>query len=156
MSMSELQDVRFWLNELGEPFARALAVFLRECRNARGMRDPEASLRLLRVLGDLQTSEDLDPSLRARLDECVDADEAAAAEGTLEMVEFTSDSPAQAAGKRLRRVLRDRGISQKQLAKMLNVTPSVVSRVLKGPDRSKVATLRRMAAALGVELREIV
>lgn len=154
--MSELRDAKFWLNELGEPFARALAVFLREFRKEGLSSDARESLRKMRLLGKLQTSEELAPSLREQLDACVEADEAAAEAGTLEMVEFTADSPAQAAGKRLRRVLKERGISQKELAKMLKVTPAVVSRVLKNPDRSKVATLRRMAAALGVELREIV
>jgi len=36
-------------------------------------------------------------------------------------------------------------MSQKQFAKMLGVTPAVINRVPKKPDRSKVATLRRTA-----------
>ncbi|MCK4658593.1 MAG: helix-turn-helix transcriptional regulator [Phycisphaerae bacterium] len=151
--MADIQELKTWVTELGEPFARALAVFVRECSNGGGAREPD-SARLL--LGDLQPFEDLDPALRRRLDECVDKDEAAAKAGTLEMIEFTADSPAQAAAKRLRKVLTQKGVSQKQLAEMLDVTPAVVSRVLKNPDRSKVATLRRIAATLGVELREFV
>ncbi len=146
------QDIRLLLADLGEPFARALAVFVRECRNGGVVGEPAAKP----VLGKLQSFDELDPALRERLDTIIDADEAAAEAGTLEMMEFTADSPAQAAAKRLRRVLSDRGLTQKELAKVLGVTPAVVSRVLKNPDRSKVATLRRIADALGIELREIV
>lgn len=154
--MLDIQNLNAWLTELGEPFARALAVFLRECSGGSvGAGVPESPGSRTQLVGELQSFDSLDASLRRRLDECIDADDAAAEAGTLERMEFTADSPAQAATKRLRRILADRDISQKELAKMLGVTPAVVSRVLKEPDRSKLGTLRRIAAVLGVELREI-
>ena len=71
-------------------------------------------------------------------------------------MDFTEDSPAQAAASRLRRVAKEQGVTQQELAKRLGVTPAVISRVFKIPNRSKVDTLRRIADALGVELVEIV
>jgi len=154
--MSDTKKLGLRVSELGEPFARALAVFMREVSRIRGRRDDDPTSARERFLGAPKPFEELPPSLRRRFEEQVAADEAAAAAGTLEMMEFTADSPAEAAGKRLRRILKEKGISQKRLAEMLGVTPAVVSRVLKEPDRSKVATLRRIADAIGVELREIV
>jgi ribosome-binding protein aMBF1 (putative translation factor) len=113
-------------------------------------------VKIMHHLDEIIPVESLPPDVRRRISRMVEADEAAAKAGTLKMMEFTADSPAEAAARRLRSILAKRGISQKQLAQMLGVTPAVVNRVLKKPDRSKVATLRRMADALHVELREIV
>jgi len=78
------------------------------------------------------------------------------AAGKLEAVEFSADSPAALAASRLGRVARAKGVSQKELAERLGVSASFISKVFKQPDRSKVATLRKIAEALGVEVREIV
>jgi DNA-binding Xre family transcriptional regulator len=153
---SEIDPIQSALAKYAEPFARALAVFVREC--ADGGRDTASQNRthFRRALGEPIPISELEPSLRKKLNEIINADEAAARAGTLKMMEFTEDSPAEAAARRLRSILAKRGISQKQLAQMLGVTPAVINRVLKKPDRSKVATLRRIADALHVELREIV
>ncbi|HEY3241968.1 MAG TPA: helix-turn-helix domain-containing protein [Phycisphaerae bacterium] len=76
--------------------------------------------------------------------------------GQVKGTEFTADMPARLAGQRLRRVLTAKGIKQSELAKRLGISPAVISRVLKNPDRSMVATLRRIAAAIGVELHELI
>jgi len=82
--------------------------------------------------------------------------EALAKAGKLKVGEFTADSPAEAAAGRLKRIARERGISQKAIATKLGVTPAAVNRVFKRPDRSKVATLRKIAAAMGVALHELI
>lgn len=108
------------------------------------------------VLGPLVSFEQVEPVLRARLNALVDRQEAALRAGKLEVMEWTDDSAPQAAARRLWRVAKERGISQKTLAAKLGVTPAVISRVFKNPDRSKVATLRKIAKAIGVELYEII
>lgn len=60
------------------------------------------------------------------------------------------------AGNRLQHLLHQKGMTQAALARKLGVSPAVVNRVLKRPDRSMVATLRRIAAALQAELWEII
>src|ERR1700690_3394052 len=52
-------------------------------------------------------------------------------------------------GTRLREVRRQRGITLKQVAEAVGVTESFVSQVERGPANPSVATLRRMAEALG-------
>ena len=60
------------------------------------------------------------------------------------------------AGNRLQLLLKQKGMTQAALARKLGVSPAVVNRVLKRPDRSMVATLRKIAAALHAELWEII
>ena len=52
-------------------------------------------------------------------------------------------------GARLREVRRQRGITLKQVAEAVGVTESFVSQVERGTANPSVATLRRMAEALG-------
>jgi len=92
----------------------------------------------------------LSPSQRkARLEawarQAAERNDALAKAGNLKVIEFTADSPAEAAAGRLKRIARERGIS-----------PAAVNRVFKRPDRSKVATLRKIAAAMGVALHELI
>ena len=60
------------------------------------------------------------------------------------------------AGHRLQHLLKQKGMTQAALARKLGVSPAVVNRVLKRPDRSMVATLRRIATALQADLWEII
>lgn len=151
----ELDEVRDLLPELEVPFAKALSVFLRELSKSVSHRRRRGGGGRA-SLGPLQAIDEIDPPLRDELNALMDAYESAAAAGRQETMEFTADSPAEAAAHRLRRAARKQGVSQKQLAERLNVTPAVISRVFKNPDRSKLATIRRIAQALGVELHEIV
>ena len=138
-------STRDLLDRLGEPFAKALAVFIREVlrteQTAEGgpapsWRELPVALRHESVLRWKRTTSCWPRKLRP--------------------VEFTDDSPAALAAGRLGRVARAKGISQKELAERVGVSPSFISKVFKQPDRSKVATLRKIAEALSVELREIV
>lgn len=54
---------------------------------------------------------------------------------------------------RIKEILRERNLSQKDLAKMLNVTDMAISKVINGTPN--VATLERVADALGVEVVEL-
>lgn len=71
-------------------------------------------------------------------------------------VEFDPAVPAKRYGNRLRQIFRDRGIKQAAIARKLNMAPSVISRVLKHPERSRLATIRRIADAAGISLGELV
>jgi DNA-binding XRE family transcriptional regulator len=155
-STQGLDPMRAMVDALGVPFARALGAFVREL--ARPSDTPNAALQALLGAepGWVRSVDDLAPPLRDELNRVFDRSEALRKAGKLKMVEFTADSPAQAAARRLRQVAKERGVSQKDLAAKLKVTPGVINRVFKAPDRSKVATLRKVAAALGVELHEIV
>ena len=54
---------------------------------------------------------------------------------------------------RIREILKEKNLSQKDLAKMLNVTDMAVSKIINGAPN--VATLERVADALGVEVAEL-
>lgn len=75
--------------------------------------------------------------------------------GRSRWLEMTDETASKAIAERLRAIMKDRGITQKALAAKLNVTPARVSHMLKRPAKAKFDTLRRIADALGVRLREI-
>ena len=54
---------------------------------------------------------------------------------------------------RIKEILKEKGLSQKDLAQMLDVTDMAVSKVINGSPN--VSTLERVAAALGVEVAEL-
>lgn len=56
---------------------------------------------------------------------------------------------------RLRQALARRGMKQTDLAAKLSMSPTSISRIFKAPDRSRLATLREIAAALDVDLSDI-
>lgn len=141
------------MQRYSKPFAKALAVFVRELERERSTPgeslDKGASLR----------SED--PELVISLDQRPLAERAVAdarrqlKEGRLETWPLAKTIERQA-GNRLQLLLKQKGMTQAALARKLGVSPAVVNRVLKRPDRSMVATLRRIAAALHAELWEII
>lgn len=51
--------------------------------------------------------------------------------------------------------MRQRGMTQAELARRLGKSPTSVSRILRNPDRSRVETIRAIAEALDVDLTEI-
>ena len=139
-------STRDLLDRLGGPFAKALAVFIREL-----LRTEQAA-----GAGPAPSWQELPAALRRELSAEMEKNDELVAAGKLEAVEFSADSPAALAASRLGRVARAKGVSQKELAERLGVSASFISKVFKQPDRSKVATLRKIAEALGVEVREIV
>jgi len=57
---------------------------------------------------------------------------------------------------RILRVLREKGISQKDLATMLDVSPQYVSRTLKGRENLSLETICRIEDVLEIALVEVV
>ncbi|MFH1194329.1 MAG: helix-turn-helix transcriptional regulator [bacterium] len=53
------------------------------------------------------------------------------------------------------RTIREKGISQKQLAEMLNTSPQHVNKLLKGNENFTLETISRIEIALGTKLIEI-
>lgn len=64
-------------------------------------------------------------------------------------------APRMEAG-RLKWLADQLGLTQKEIARRIGVSPVVVNRVFKDPDRSTVATLRRIAAAMGLRLSTLI
>lgn len=132
-----------------EPFAKALAVFVRELERERP------------TIGHSPELSSEDPELVISLDQRPAAAKAVAdarrrlKEGRLETWPLATTVERQA-GNRLRHLLEQKGMTQADLARKLGVSPAVVNRVLKRPDRSMVATLRRIAVALHADLWEII
>jgi transcriptional regulator with XRE-family HTH domain len=58
-------------------------------------------------------------------------------------------------GARLRRVRRDRALSQRDLSRMTGIAFDTISRLETGKQRAQPRTIRRLADALGVEPREL-
>lgn len=73
-----------------------------------------------------------------------------------EMVDFDPAVPAKRALGRLKQICKQRGIKQSDIAHKLGVAPSVISRVFKHPERSRLQTLRKIADAAGINMSELV
>jgi transcriptional regulator with XRE-family HTH domain len=58
-------------------------------------------------------------------------------------------------GARLRRVRRDRALSQRDLSRMTGIAFDTISRLETGKQRAQPRTIRRLADVLGVEPREL-
>lgn len=131
----------------GPAFAKALAVFIKELGS-----EP--------VTGVVPAVADPLPHLpdalleQARAE--IERNERLIEAGKLEVMEFTQDSPAIGLANRLKAVIREKHLSQKELAARLGVSPSFIHRVLQRPERSRIATLTRIAKAVGIHLRDIV
>ncbi len=51
--------------------------------------------------------------------------------------------------------LRERGWTQAELARRMKKSPTVISRIFRNPERSRVTTLQKVASALGVDLSDL-
>ena len=51
--------------------------------------------------------------------------------------------------------MRQRGLTQKQLAERAGMKPNSVSRILKDPERSRVSTIRKLADALEADISNL-
>ncbi len=60
------------------------------------------------------------------------------------------------AGSRIEKARKAAGLTQKALAQKMGVPQSQISRIESNPDRSTVRTIRRIAAALGVDVRSLI
>lgn len=52
----------------------------------------------------------------------------------------------------IRAAAKQRGITQKEIADDLGVSPAVISRILKNPSKSKLQTLQRIGKVVGVTI----
>jgi DNA-binding phage protein len=100
-----------------EPFAKALAVFVREVGLPTGANGGQA--------------------------EQSHPDEQGAG-----FVDVDDDVAAEAVAGRIRRLMRQRRMTQATIAKKAGVSVGVVARALRDPDCAKLATLRKVALAL--------
>ena len=60
------------------------------------------------------------------------------------------------AGQRIARARKAAGLTQKELGKRLGIPQSQISRIERNPDHTTVRTLKRIARALGVNVRALV
>jgi len=157
-----LEQVEY-AERMSKAFAKALAVFFREL----GLPSAAEALRGPRRDGvspaeprspDSQTCSDdaEDEEFQRELAATIEQHEALAKAGKLETLEITGDVVAQEYASRLKAIIRERGMTQKALAEKVGVSPARISAVLKKPNKMKLDTLRRIADALGVGVREIV
>jgi putative transcriptional regulator len=56
---------------------------------------------------------------------------------------------------RLRIVLAEKEVSQKEFAKMLSFNPNTISRICNNEQQPTLKTLHKMAKALDVDIREL-
>jgi hypothetical protein len=143
------------IDKWGAPFARALAEFVRAA-SERGSPGVEGG-----QPGAINPSVDLvvrevTPAEAPAAYEHLRKVQAARASSKMGFVEFDPAVPAKTAGGRLKQIFKKRGIRQVDIARRLGVAPSVISRVFKHPERSRLQTIRNIADAAGISLSELV
>lgn len=62
----------------------------------------------------------------------------------------------QLAGERIAKARKGKRLTQKQLGDKLGLPQSRISRIERNPDRTTVRTLKRVARALGVDVRALI
>ncbi|MEN6337946.1 MAG: helix-turn-helix transcriptional regulator [Phycisphaerales bacterium] len=148
-------DVAVLLAHVSELFAKAFAVFATDF------------LKRMRAEGCLSQENDMKSDvpwkswagfpveLREKLEKEMQRNKQLLASGQLQAVEFTSSSAPEAIADRLREIMKEKGLSQSDLAKKMGTSDSVVSKWLKDPSRSKLSTLRRVAKSLDVDVTKL-
>jgi ribosome-binding protein aMBF1 (putative translation factor) len=120
-----------------------LAVFVHECLKLDQSSSPRP---------ELISPAEVDDAEQAELDaEFAHVDELAG-KGELDFVELSHVDLPELITQRIKQALSSKGWTQAQLASEIGVSPTVISRVLSRPDRSRVDTLQRISKALGVDL----
>lgn len=137
------QSAESIMREFSGPFAHALAVFVNELREG-NQRAKGSALEVPHA--DVSKGEQRE--LEAEFAQADDMAE----QGTLESLEVTEHTLAEIITLRIRAALEAHGWTQARLAEEIGVSATVISRVLKQPDRSRVATLYRIADVLGMDL----
>jgi DNA-binding Xre family transcriptional regulator len=128
------------IDRYGDAFARALGVFVRELARADGMKSAVAA----------DNDEELLGRIRARAKE----NDRLERRGRLKPIPFDVKAVRQTVAENIRAALGKRRMTQAQLAKALKITPANITRILKSPEKSKVETLERIAAALRVDIAD--
>lgn len=94
--------------------------------------------------------------LKQRLADAMRRNDQQEKDGTLVEFEFTGNSPKESMVHRIKQLMKQRGMNQRDLAVKLKVSPAVISRILNQPSRSpRLDTLSRIAQALAVPVREL-
>jgi DNA-directed RNA polymerase specialized sigma subunit len=138
------------MTQYAVPFAKALAVFVREVELLHGNR-PSASAETMWTTSD----DDNDDSFHQELADAVATHRKLEKQGELEMLELAGDEVTRSIAERLRFLMASQHLTQKELARRMGVSAARVSQALKNPDHLKVDTLRKIAAAMGIGLREV-
>lgn len=60
------------------------------------------------------------------------------------------------AGQRLAQARKEQGLSQKELGEKLGIAQTQISRIERHPDRTTLKTLRKIASALKVDVRNLI
>jgi ribosome-binding protein aMBF1 (putative translation factor) len=115
----------------------------------------EQGRKLLDTIPDKSASQHLRAHLNKRLAKAIRHNDAQEAAGTSAEFEFTGNSPQESIAHRIKQLMKQRGINQRDLATRLKVTPAVISRILNNPSHSKLDTLSRIARALDVPVRQL-
>jgi ribosome-binding protein aMBF1 (putative translation factor) len=116
----------------------------------------EQARKLLDTIPDKPASQRLQAKLKKRLAKAIRYNDAQEKAGTSITFEFTGNSPQESIAHRIKQLMKQRGLNQRDLAQRLKVTPAVISRILRHPTRSKLETLSRIARALDVPVRQLV
>ena len=135
-------------DELGDSFAKAFAKFLKETAAPDDTEEAREELE-----AKLQSSEGLNVAGKKYAEQLHREYEALKKEGKAPPLLRLEDLPKPKPT--LLNLVRQSGITQKELAKKTGMDAAMVSRVLKDPDRSKLATVKRIAHALGVRLGDL-
>jgi DNA-binding Xre family transcriptional regulator len=135
------------MDRFAEPFARAMAVFVAELSATGALRDDSGVAPCKRAPSQEQ--------LMHQLAETIAEQERLAKRGEIESITVDDNAITKAVAARIRWVMHERGVSQADVSDRVGVSPAVISRILKNPGRSRVDTIRKIAKALDVELRDI-
>jgi DNA-binding Xre family transcriptional regulator len=117
-----------------------------QSRGARGEERPKS----VTCFRDHPNEDDLLPRVRARAKE----NDGLERRGRLKPIPFDVKAVRQTLAEKIRAALGMRRMTQAQLAKALKITPANITRILKSPEKSKVETLERIAAALRVDIAD--
>lgn len=139
-------------------FAKAFAVFVHETETFAGC-PPEAASgpvapKRISSREDFLARESAAPDDAPRYN--LDRPELAQMQEPDDQPLVTTDTLAELFASRLKQAIAQSPMTQKQIATKIGVAPSVVSRILKNPDRSKLETLYRIASAIGMPLSGLV
>ncbi len=66
------------------------------------------------------------------------------------------DFALELAAEQIANARKAKGLTQKQLGHKLNLPQSQISRIERNPDRTSVRTLKRIARALGVDVKALI
>lgn len=100
--------------------------------------------------------DELPEAYRKTVEKEIEEGEKRIADGTQKVMVLTEADIAARIAAGLKEVLRAKRVSQSELARRLGVSPSVITKILRNPERSQLSTLYRITQALEVDLHAVV